>query len=261
MKLENKVAIITGGAMGIGKGILEKFLEYGAKVSIFDMSDKLEDTVKEFAQKGYTVIGNAVDIRNVSEVKKAVLNTKERFGKIDILVNNAGVAKIVDFREMTDEIRDFHFDINIKGAWNVTKAVVEDIIANKGAIVNMASVTGNMVADPGEVAYATTKAAMKGFTKGLAAELAEYGVRVNAISPGYILTPMVNGIAKDSSPNNPQAVVDGIAEAIPLKRLGTPAEVGELAAFLASAEASYLTGQEFVIDGGSTLPETSTVGQ
>ena len=117
-----------------------------------------------------------------------------------------------------------------------------------------------MVADTGEVAYATTKAALLGFTKGLAAELVEKDIRVNAILPGYIMTPMVEGIAKDSDSNNPDSVVKGIADGIPMKRLGTIEELGELAAFLASSEASYITGQSFVIDGGSTLPETMSVG-
>lgn len=129
-----------------------------------------------------------------------------------------------------------------------------------GAIVNLSSVTGTMVADTGEVAYATTKAALLGFTKGLAAEVVNKGIRVNAILPGYIMTPMVEGIAKDSDSNNPSSVVDGIARGIPMGRLGTIEELGELAAFLASNEASYITGQSFVIDGGSTLPETMSVG-
>ena len=128
------------------------------------------------------------------------------------------------------------------------------------SIVNLSSVTGTMVADTGEVAYATTKAALLGFTKGLAAEVVNKKIRVNAILPGYIMTPMVEGIAKDSDSNNPDSVVKGIADGIPMGRLGTIEELGELAAFLASEEASYITGQSFVIDGGSTLPETKSVG-
>ena len=128
------------------------------------------------------------------------------------------------------------------------------------SIVNLSSVTGTMVADTGEVAYATTKAALLGFTKGLAAEVVSKGIRVNAILPGYIMTPMVEGMAKDSNKDNPNSVVEGIAKGIPMKRLGTIEELGELAAFLASDEASYLTGQGYVIDGGSTLPETMTMG-
>ena len=117
-----------------------------------------------------------------------------------------------------------------------------------------------MVADSGEVAYATTKAALIGFTKSLAIELVEKNIRVNAILPGYILTPMVENMSKLTNKENPQQVIDGIAQAIPMKRLGTIEELGELAAFLASSESSYITGHEFVIDGGSTLPETMSMG-
>lgn len=259
MKLKDKVAIVTGGAMGNGLGIVKVFLKYGAKISIFDYSDKLFDTIEKLKSDGYEVDGYKVDIRNKEEIQEAVEKVIEKYGHIDVLVNNAGVAKLTPFMETTDEIRDYHFDINIKGAWNMSKAVLP-YMRQGGAIVNMSSVTGTMVADTGEVAYATTKAALLGFTKGLAAEVVEKGIRVNAILPGYIMTPMVEGIAKDSDSNNPNAVVDGIAKGIPMKRLGTIEELGELAAFLASDEASYLTGQSYVIDGGSTLPETMSVG-
>ena len=210
MKLDGKVAIVTGGAMGNGLGIVKVFLKYG---------------------------------------------------KIDILVNNAGIAKLQPFTQMTDEVRDSHFDINIKGTWNMTQAVVPYMIKNNyGKIVNLSSVTGPMVADTGEVAYATTKAAILGFTKGLAMELVKNHINVNAIMPGYIMTPMVDGIAKDSNASNPQSVIDGIAAGIPMGRLGTIEELGELAAFLASDESAYITGQGIVIDGASTLPETKSVG-
>ena len=208
MKLENKVAIVTGGAMGNGLGIVKVFLKYGAKISIFDYSEKLFETVENLKKEGYEVDGYKVDIRDNEKIKEAVDKVIEKHGHIDILVNNAGVAKLTPFLETTDEIRDFHFDINIKGAWNMSKAVLPHM-GQGGAIVNMSSVTGTMVADTGEVAYATTKAALLGFTKGLAAEVVEKGIRVNAILPGYIMTPMVEGIAKDSDSNNPDSVVGG----------------------------------------------------
>ena len=259
MKLENKIAIVTGGAMGNGLGIVKTFLKYGAKVIIFDYSDKIEETVNSLRQEGKEVEGYLVDIRDREKIKECVDKVIEKYNKIDILVNNAGVAKLTPFLETSDEIRDFHFDINIKGAWNMTKEVLP-YMPNGGAIVNLSSVTGPMVADTGEVAYATTKAALYGFTKGLAAEVVSNGIRVNAILPGYIMTPMVEGIAKDSDMSNPDSVVKGIADGIPMGRLGTIEELGELAAFLASEESSYITGQGFVIDGGSTLPETMSVG-
>lgn len=253
MKLEGKVAVITGGYLGAGRGIVDTFLKYGAKVIVLDYNENVTNLNKE------NILAYNVDIRDINKVNEALEDAMKKYQKVDTLVNNAGVCKLTPFRETTDEIRDYHFDINIKGTWNVTKACLNYMSAG-GAIVNLSSVTGPNVADPGEVAYATTKAAVLGFTKSLAAELASDSIRVNAIMPGYIHTPMVDGMSKDSNPNNPESVIDGIAAAIPLKRLATPLEIGELAAFLASNEASYITGQGIVIDGGSTLPETMTMG-
>ena len=261
MKLNGKVAVVTGGAMGNGLGIVEVFLKYGAKVIILDYSNELENTIKKLKSSDNDVEGYLVDIRDNTKVTDVLNEVGKKYGQIDILINNAGVCKLDTFENMSDELRDFHFDINIKGTWNVTKAVLPYMKKNnKGSIVNLSSVTGPMVADPGEVAYATTKAALMGFTKGLAAELVTKNIRVNAIMPGYIMTPMVEGIAKDSNSENPDSVVKGIADGIPMGRLGTIEELGNLAAFLASDESSYITGQGIVIDGGSTLPETMSVG-
>lgn len=259
MKLKNKVCVVTGGAMGNGLGIVKVFLKYGAKVSIIDYDESINDVVVKLNNEGYNVIGFYADIRDKEKVDEAIFKTKEIFGNIDVLVNNAGVAKLQTFMEMSDEVRDFHFDVNIKGTWNVTKSCLKYFNDN-GSIVNLSSVTGPMVADTGECAYATTKAALIGFTKGLAMELVSRNIRVNAIMPGYIMTPMVDGIAKESNSSNPKSVIEGIRIGIPMKRLGTIEELGELAAFLASDEASYITGQGIVIDGGSTLPETMSVG-
>ena len=202
-----------------------------------------------------------LDISDNKMVEGAVNDIKTKYDKIDILVNNAGICRLEKFEDMSFELRDKHFDINIKGTWNVTKALLPLMkAANKASIVNLSSVTGVSVADSGEVAYATTKAAILGFTKGLAMELVSDNIRVNAILPGYIMTPMVENMAKLSNPSDPKSVVDGIASAIPMKRLGKIEELGELAAFLASDEASYITGQGIVIDGASTLPETLTMG-
>lgn len=254
MKLEGKVALVTGGFKGIGRGITDTFIKYGAKVVVLDYDDEV------LTMKSDNILPFIVDIRDKEEVEEALSKAVIEFGKIDILVNNAGVCLLSPFEEMSDEIRNKHFGININGVWNTTKACLKYLKETKGTIVNMSSVTGPMVADPGEVAYATSKAAVLGFTKSLAADLAKDGIRVNAIMPGYILTPMVKNMSKESDPENPNAVIESIENAIPMKRLGDPTEVGELAAFLVSSEASYITGQGIVIDGGSTLPETSSMG-
>lgn len=262
MKLDGKTAVITGGAMGIGKGIVEVYLKYGANVIILDNNEALTNTLTELNTKyPNKITGFIADIRSIEVIKACAKEIENRFGHIDILVNNAGVCKLVTFEDMNDEARDFHFDININGTWNVTKAFLPLIKkAGKGAIVNLSSVTGPMVADSGEVAYATSKAAILGFTKSLAMEVIKDNIRVNAIMPGYVKTPLVDNMAILSNASDPNSVVNDIANAIPMKRLADPKEIGELAAFLGSEAASYIMGQGIVIDGGSTLPETNSMG-
>lgn len=260
MRLDGKVAIVTGGAMGNGLGIVKSFLKAGAIVYIFDFSEQLKSTIQELKKEYSTIKGYLIDIRDKNLVHAAILDIMKEQEKIDILVNNAGVARLESFETMSDEVRDFHFDINIKGTWNVTKEVIPFMKKQGGKILNLSSVTGPMVADSGEVAYATTKAALLGFTKALAMEFVDSHILVNAIMPGYIMTPMVEGIAKDTKENNPNEVIEGIAKGIPMKRLGTIEELGNLALFLVSDECSYMTGQGIVLDGGSTLPETNSVG-
>lgn len=257
MKLENKLCVVTGGAMGNGLGIVKVFLKYGAYVAVLDYDDKVNYMTEDLGDK---VIGYNVDIRDKEKVEECITDLMTKFDKIDVLVNNAGVCKLDNFEDMTDEVRDYHFDINIKGTWNVTKACLPYMKDINASIVNLSSVTGPMVADPGEVAYATTKGAVLAFTKACAAEFIKYKIRVNAIMPGYVHTPMVDSIAKETNPDNPNEVVDSITKGIPMGRMGTIEELGELAAFLASSESSYITGQGIVIDGASTLPETMVVG-
>jgi len=259
MKLKGKVAIVTGGVMGIGLGIVRVFLKYGAKVIILDYSDKLDNVVSQIKSQNFEIEGYNVDVRDDLKVKSIVAEVANKYGQIDVLVNNAGTIRLTNFIETSEEERDVQFDINIKGVWNVTQAVLSYMKENS-AIVNLSSVTGPLVADPGEVAYATSKSAIQGFTKGLAAEVVGRKIRVNAIQPGYILTPLANEVFVASDPTNPEAVRQMLADSIPMKRLGDPTEVGELAAFLASSESSYITGQAIVIDGGSTMPETPSVG-
>lgn len=260
-KLENKVAFITGASRGIGEGIAKTFAKHGAKLILAARSESTGDLAKQLCESGTEAIWVPVDVTNPQSIKNGAEKAVEKFGRIDILVSNAGVCRLGEFLEPGDENRDFHIDVNIKGTWNAAKLIIPYMIRQKyGKIVIMSSVTGDMVADPGEAAYAMTKAALIGLTKALAREFAGYNINVNAICPGYVLTPMVKGMARQSCPQNPKSVIDGIAGAIPLKRLAAPEEIGELAAFLGSDEASYLTGAQFVIDGGSTLPETMTMG-
>lgn len=261
-KLENKVAIITGAAVGNGKGAATTLAQHGAQVILVDVQDKVFETAKEIEESGFRAMAFKMDVTNFEQVKHVTEQINMKFGKIDILVNNAGVCNVVPFLEMSNEVRDRMFNINILGVWNCSKAVLPYMVKqNYGKIINLSSVTGTMVVDVGETAYATTKAAILGLSKALAIEFAKKGITVNAVCPGYILTPMAKSIAKESNPENPQAVIDGIANAVPIGRLGTIEELGDVVAFLASDESRYITGTQIVIDGGSTLPETfSSVG-
>lgn len=256
-KLNDKVAVITGAAMGNGLGTAKVLGKHGATLILLDFHPSVGEVAKSLEKEGIKAEGFEVDIRDkdkLVEISKMVI---DKYHKVDILVNNAGVCHISPFLETTDEIRDRTFDINIKGVWNVTQAFLPYMVnANYGKIVNLSSVTGTMVADTGEVAYAVSKAAVWGFTKSLAMEVAQNNITVNAVCPGYIKTPMAESIAKQSDATNPQNVLDGIAAAIPMRRLGTIEELGDLVAFLASDESRYLTGTQVVIDGGSTLPES-----
>lgn len=261
-KLDGKVAIITGGAAGLGEGISEAYVKYGAKICMFDLSHDVEQTAerlrKEFNAEIITYVGSVADKKHLEE---AVEKTVSQFGHIDIACCNAGVCRLAPFEQMSDEIRDFHIDINIKGAWNTCQAVIPYMLKQgKGSIVIASSVTGDIVADAGEAAYAMSKAALVGLTKCLAVEYADKNIRVNCSQLGYARTPMVEKMAMESNPNDPESAINDIARGVPMKRLANPIEVGELFAFLGSDESSYLTGSQIVIDGGSTLPETMSMG-
>ena len=258
--LEGKVAVVTGCDTGLGQGMALGLAQAGCDIVGINIVEPTE-TIKQVTALGRRFLSLTADLRKIDGIPALLDRAVAEFGHIDILVNNAGVCRLGSFLDMSDEDRDFHIDINIKGVWNVTKAVLPEMIARKdGRIVMMSSVTGDMVADPGETAYALTKAAIVGLTKSLAVEYAQSGIRVNAICPGYVRTPMAESIARQSNPEDPESVLTEMAKAIPMRRLADPLEVGELAAFLASDESSYLTGTQNVIDGGSTLPETISVG-
>ena len=258
-KLDGKVAIITGGAMGMGNGAAKVMARYGAKIVIADIAETVFAAAKSLQEAGYEAIAYQVDVRDAAGLKQAYQNVADHFGKIDILVNAAGIGVLKPFVEASDEFRDLTLDINFKGIWNSCQAAVPYMIASKyGKIVNFGSVTGLLAVDPGMTAYAATKGAIMAFTKALAQDLAPYNITVNAILPGMVDTPMMEKSCREACPDNPQSVKDAIAAGIPMKRLGTVDEAGEVVAFLASDESSYVTGTHIVFDGGSTLPETPT---
>ena len=262
-KLTGKVALITGAGAGLGAGIAEAFSKHGAKMCLVDRATTVEAVAENLRAKypGVEIITAIADVTNKDQLAAAAAKTYETFGALDITCANAGVCKLGDFVDMPDDVRDFHINVNIKGAWNTCQTTIPYMLkAGKGAVVIASSVTGDIVADPGESAYALSKAAMVGLTKALAVEFASKNIRVNCTQLGYARTPMAESIGRDSGATTADALdatfVD-MAKGIPMGRLCEPIEVGELTAFLASDEASYLTGGQFVIDGGSTLPESN----
>ncbi len=261
-KLEGKVAVITGAAVGLGKGIATVYAKYGAKLCMIDLLPEVEETAKELREKYNTEIVTYIgDVSKKENMEEAVNKAVEKFGEVNVACCNAGVCRLAPFEEMTDEMRDFHIDVNIKGVWNTCKAVIPHMLKQGGgSIVIASSVTGDIVADAGEAAYALTKSALVGLTKCLAVEYADRHIRVNCSQLGYARTPMVEKMAVESNPNDPESAIKDIAVGVPMKRLADPLEVGELFAFLGSDESSYLTGSQIVIDGGSTLPETMSIG-
>lgn len=261
-KLDGKTALITGAARGNGEGTARVMASEGAAVVLVDVMAEVHHTAASIAGRGYQAVSFQVDISKAPEVNSMVDELIEQFGKVDILVNNAGVIQLVPLVEMSDEIRDRMFDINIKGTFICTRAVLPSMIERRyGKIVNISSVTGTSVADEGETAYAATKAAIWGFTKALAVEVAPHGINVNAVCPGMIGTDMIKQMAAETNPEDPDRVIDRMAKGIPMGRLGTTEELGQLVAFLASDDSRYITGASIVIDGASTLPESSVMGK
>ena len=261
-KLDGKTALITGAAVGLGAGIAEVYAKYGARLCLVDVDAAVEETAARLRQEyGAEIITAVANVADKAQMKAAAAKTAEQFGRLDIACCNAGVCRLAPFEEMPDEMRDFHIDVNIKGVWNTCQAVIPYMLEQgKGSIVIASSVTGDIVADAGEAAYAMCKAALVGLTKCLAVEYASRNIRVNCTQLGYARTPMVEKMAVESNPADPESAIADIAKAVPMQRLAKPTEVGELFAFLGSDEASYLTGSQVVIDGGSTLPETMSMG-
>jgi len=248
-RLKEKVAIVTGAAQGNGEGIARALAKEGAIVILTDISDKVYETAKKIQASGYKAIPMRMDVTNFDEVNQTVKKVLERFGRVDILVNNAGIYPHEPLlRDMMEEFWDKIFKINVKGIFYCTKAVLPGMMERKsGKIINISSVTGPMVSTPRSVCYSASKGAVSAFTRGLALQLAEYGINVNAVCPGYVDTPGARRALGDD--------VDQVAQSIPLKRFGTIDELGDLVVFLASEESNYITGTEIVFDGGNIIQE------
>ena len=243
MKLAGKVALVTGGAQGIGKAVALLLARNGADIAVSDINlEKAEETVKEVQALGRKALAIKADVATSGDVEKMVDAILSQFGKVDILINNAGIARDKLILRMTEEDWDAVLNINLKGTFNCTKAVVRHMSKQKsGKIVNIASVVGEM-GNAGQGNYAASKAGVIGFTKTIAREFAQRGINVNAIAPGYIETPMTDAL--------PDKVKEELKRMIPLDRLGKPEDVAEAVLFLVSESANYITGQVLNVNGG-----------
>lgn len=244
MRLKDKVAIITGGSRGIGFATADKFLAEGARVIIAASTkasaDKAVALLKEKHPEG-VVAGISPDLSNLEEVRTIFKLVTGRYGCVDILVNNAGVSESTPFMDYTEETFDKVMDLNIKGVFNATRAAAECMVARgKGVILSTSSMV-SISGQPSGFAYPASKFAVNGMTVSLARELGPKGIRVNAVAPGITETDMMKAVPKE--------VIDPMIAKIPLRRLGQPEDIANAFVFLASEEASYITGVVLSVDG------------
>ena len=247
---ENKVVIVTGATKGIGKGIAKVFAHKGARVAVIGRQKADGDAcVREIQSCGGSAAFYAADVTDEKGLGEMASAVASDFGGIDILCANAGVFPSCKFEEMTAKEWDSVFEINLKGMFLSIKACLPWLKKSKaGRVVLTSSITGPYTGYPGWSHYAATKAGMLGFMRTAAIEFAKYGITVNAVLPGNILTEGLQGLGQD--------YIDSMASSVPLKRLGTVEDIGHAAAFLASEEAGYVNGHALIVDGGQILPES-----
>ena len=247
LDLTGKTALITGAGRGIGREIAKKLSEMGANVVINDIaaSTDADLTAEEINAQGGSAICLKGDVRNYEEIEKIIENTIDKFGRIDILVNNAGITKDGLMMRMSEADWDDVLDINLKGAFLMTKAVSRPMMKQRsGTIINVASIVGVM-GNPGQANYVASKAGLIGLTKTTAKELSSRGITCNAVAPGFIRSAMTDKLS--------DAVKEEYFKAIPLARFGETEDVANVIAFLASDLAKYITGQVIHIDGGLVM--------
>jgi glucose 1-dehydrogenase len=248
-RLDGKVAAITGGNQGIGLGIAQRFIEEGAAVSICYRADKnsAEQVAASLRSGGGKAVAIQADVSKIAEGQRFISETVAQLGQLDIFVNNAGVEKRANFWEVTEADYDFVLDVNLKGLFFITQAAVQYWMQSKrpGKIINISSVHEELPF-PHFSSYCASKGGLKMLTRNLSIELAPYNITINNIAPGAIETPINKTLLNDPTK------LQSLLENIPLRRLGKPEDVASIAAFLASADSSYVTGTTFVVDGGLT---------
>lgn len=258
LNLAGQVAVVTGGAMGIGRGIVDRLHEAGANVVIADLDDAAAKTAAEQlnAKRAGSATAAHVDVSSGDDVQKMVQAVIGQFGGLDIMVNNAGIYPSKTLHDMADEDFKKVLDVNLHGAFLCTKYASEQMInqGRGGKIINITSIDALHPSMVGLAHYDASKHGLWGFTKNVALELASHKIWVNAIAPGGIATP---GVAKMQGPAQPgldmKAATDAFLAKIPMHRMGEPDEIGKVVLFLASDMASYMTGSQIVVDGGALL--------
>ena len=244
MRLKDKVAVITGGSRGIGFAIADAYLREGAKVVITASTEEnAQKAAKTLEEKhpGAVVRGIAPDLTALASVQTAFDAVAQEFGAIDILVNNAGVSERTPFTQYTQDVFDKVMDLNVTGVFNPTRAAVKHMETQGSGVILSTSSMVSIYGQPGGVAYPTSKFAVNGLTLSLARELGPKGIRVNAVAPGITETDMMKAVPKE--------IIDPMIAQIPLRRLGKPEDVANAFVFLASEEASYITGVVLQVDG------------
>jgi 3-oxoacyl-[acyl-carrier protein] reductase len=246
MRLKGKVSVITGAGQGIGKATALKFAQEGAKVIVCDINPSAANqTAAEIQAAGGEAMAFMVDVTKKETIKAMVDAVVSRYGRVDTLVNNAGITQDAQMKKMTDDQFDQVIEVNLKGVFNCTKAVVDLMLEQgSGCILNASSIVG-IYGNFGQTNYAASKFGVIGYTKTWSRELGKKGIRVNAVAPGFIETPILSTI--------PEKVIQMLEDKVPLGRLGRAEEIANTYAWLASDEASYITGAVLEVSGGVTI--------
>ncbi|MEW8969726.1 MAG: 3-oxoacyl-ACP reductase FabG [Mesobacillus sp.] len=248
-RFEGRVAFVTGGSRGIGKGVVQLFAEEGAKVAFIDLNEEaLAETTNELREKGYDVYSKVANVTDSGQVDQAMKEVHDTFGSVDILVNNAGVIRDNLLFKMSDSDWQTVMDVHLKGSFNAAKAAQKYMVEQKyGRIINISSTSA--LGNRGQANYAAAKAGLQGFTKTLAIELGRYGITANSVAPGFIETEMTKETAARIGISFDDLIKHSVA-GIPVGRSGKPADIANAVAFFADEKSSFVNGQVIYVAGG-----------